>query len=103
MNKVNTFRVALLFVLLLVYVNAQSQINTFYCEGGLHAGDTNKIQLRYVIDGRKWDCRFLTYYFVNGTADVSGTAEYNAVLNAMESWAEVTNIYFIEACNATYT
>ena len=37
---------------------------------------------------------------MNGTADVSGTAEYNAVLNAMESWAEVTNIDFLEACNA---
>lgn len=57
--------------------------------------------MRYNIDGREWDCRFLTYYFVEGTADVAGTAEYDAVEDAMDSWSAVTNIDFLEACNAS--
>lgn len=101
MNKLFTIRrIIIIFGLLLIYITAQSQNNEFYCKGGLYAGDSNKIQLRYVIDGRDWACRFLIYYFVNGTADVAGTAEHNAVLNAMDSWSTVTNIDFLEACNA---
>lgn len=101
MNKVFTIRTAIImYVLLLICITAKSQNNEFYCEGGLYARDSNNIQLRYVIDGRDWDCRFLTYYFVNGTTDVADTAEHNAVLNAMDSWSAVTKFDFLEVWNA---
>ena len=61
--------------------------------------DTSCIELRYVVDGRSWECRYITYYFINGTNDVAGTEEHDAVRRAFSTWFAVTNFDFIEVCN----
>lgn len=45
------------------------------------------------------DCRYLSYFFINGTEDVAGTEEHEAVRRAFDSWSAETNLDFIEACN----
>lgn len=76
-----------------------SQNDSLICGVGIDKSDANIIKLRYRLSGHKWNCRFLTYY-IGGTADVAGTAENNAIEDAMDSWSAVTNIDFLEACNA---
>jgi matrixin/type IX secretion system substrate protein/PKD domain-containing protein len=52
---------------------------------------------RYILHDNSWGCRFLKYYFVNGTTDVLN--EQGAIKAAFSRWAAVTNIDFIETCN----
>ncbi len=56
---------------------------------------------RYEIEPlmRSWPCRHLTYYFINGTADISGDDEQNAIRNALATWSAATNIDFLETCS----
>jgi len=43
-----------------------------------------------------WDRRNLTFAFNNGTADIAGTAEFQAVRNAFQTWAAVIPFTFTE-------
>jgi hypothetical protein len=43
-----------------------------------------------------WDRNFLTFAFDIGTADVPGVAEFDAVRNAMRTWAAVVPMTFVE-------
>lgn len=55
----------------------------------------------YVVDGRKWDHTDLTYYFSNGTGDITGGQEQQAVRDAMAFWADVTPLTFSEVGTAS--
>lgn len=55
----------------------------------------------FVAGGRKWDKTALTYYFQNGTADIAGTAEHQAVRTAMSYWAGVTPLTFTEVYSSS--
>src|SRR5690606_1249493 len=53
--------------------------------------DTNLFGTQFIAEGREWDCRFLTYFFVNGTGDIPGSQEQGAIENAMDTRSAVTN------------
>lgn len=90
-----------LILMLLTLVNIQSiysQISVPYGDDAI--GDNNNPNLEeFVVHGNDWDCRYLTYTFVNGTGDIAGVQEEDAVRRAMASWSAVANINFIEVCN----
>ena len=90
-----------LILMLLTLVNIQSifsQISVPYGDDAI--GDNNNPNLEeFVVHGNNWDCRYLTYTFVNGTGDIAGVQEEDAVRRAMVSWSAVANINFIEVCN----
>lgn len=53
----------------------------------------------YVPFGSVWNKRILTYFFSNGTDDMSGSTEHDAVRQGFTYWANATAIRFIEVCN----
>ncbi len=75
-----------------------SQINVFYGNDWIIVSDNGQVDPNFEIIGNAWDCRYLTYFFINGTNDIPGNFERNAVRRAMANWSEVTNIDFIEVC-----
>lgn len=52
----------------------------------------------FVLIGRQWDRRIITYFFQNGTPDIAGNDEQNAIRAAMAIWSNATDIFFIEVC-----
>jgi len=55
----------------------------------------------FTTSGRRWNKRNLTYYFKNGTNDISGTNEKNAIRSAFTLWASVTNLTFTEVSKSS--
>lgn len=66
--------------------------------GKMNAADIAK--LKYVPIGTVWDHRVISYFFQNGTADISGNGEHQAVRDAFAIWAAETNLVFLEVCDA---
>ena len=95
------FRMLLLGTFFFIFnQDAYSQIRQPYGNDfirGKSDGDPSK----FVTFGTSWDCRYVSYIFVNGTSDIAGTEEEAAVRSAMATWSAVTNIDFIEACNTS--
>lgn len=58
------------------------------------------VQAKYVPIGRTWDHRIITYFFQNGTPDITGNDERQAVIDAMALWTAATKIRFLEVCAA---
>jgi hypothetical protein len=54
----------------------------------------------FVIDGRKWNHRNLTYFFLNGTSDIGGDGGRQAVRDAFALWAGATSLSFTEVSSA---
>ena len=54
----------------------------------------------FVVSGRKWDHTNLTYFFQNGTLDIFGNDERQAVRDAFALWANVTTLTFTEVSSA---
>jgi hypothetical protein len=54
----------------------------------------------YVLQGNSWDHRILTYFFSNGTEDISGNDEQVAVRTAFSLWQDQTDLRFLEVCNS---
>ena len=48
----------------------------------------------------KWNKSTISYYFLNGTSDVSGNTERDAVRQGMRLWQDVSGISFVEAGSA---
>ncbi len=61
--------------------------------------DKSNLSPNYVLIGRSWDHRIITFFFQNGTPDIGGNAEEQAVLDAMEIWTNEADIVFMEVCN----
>jgi hypothetical protein len=57
------------------------------------------ISTNFVLIGRQWNRRIITYFFQNGTPDIAGTNEQNAVRDAMAIWSNAVDLYFLEVCN----
>ncbi|HSG40678.1 MAG TPA: matrixin family metalloprotease, partial [Thermoanaerobaculia bacterium] len=55
----------------------------------------------YVVDGRKWGYTNLTYFFQNGTSDISGDGGRQAIRDAFALWANVTPLTFTEVSSAS--
>lgn len=47
-----------------------------------------------------WDHKIITYFFQNGTNDMAGTTERDAVRQGMALWEAQARIRFLEVCNA---
>lgn len=83
------------FLLLIAFSNLlEAQVSIPY-------GNCTGYDSRYNLDGRSWNCRFLTYAFDNGTPDITGDIEQNVIKNSFEKWESVTNIEFIRTCNTS--
>jgi predicted Zn-dependent protease len=78
-------------LLAVLAVNAQ-----IYDNDALDAEDN------FVVGGTSWASSTITYYFLNGTPDISGTtAERNAIRDAFEIWEDFTNLNFVEGTSAS--
>ena len=55
----------------------------------------------FVIEGRKWSNNALKYYFQNGTPDIAGVAEQQAVRDALALWSAASRVSFTEVFTAT--
>jgi hypothetical protein len=56
----------------------------------------------YVLSGRKWDHTNITYFFQNGTADISGDGERQAIRDGFALWSGVSSLTFTEVSNAAF-
>jgi hypothetical protein len=97
----NNYKFILSFLSLLAIgsMKLTGQISIPYGNDGLLYNDSTEIDLRFELDGRDWGCRYISYIFLNGTNDIAGADEQDAVRRAFASWSAVTNLDFIEACN----
>lgn len=55
----------------------------------------------FALSGGKWNHTNLTYFFKNGTNDISGTQEWDIVRQAFDKWAAVTPLTFTEVMDET--
>ena len=55
----------------------------------------------FVPIGTQWNHRVITYAFQNGTPDIAGNGEQQAVRDGFALWAARTSLVFIETCNLT--
>lgn len=85
---------AVLSLMTLLFIEVQAQ--THVCDSHAPDDDTH---IPFVLQGNKWDCRYVTYFFMNGTDDVPGTAEHDAVREAISWWDAFSNVDLIEVCN----
>ncbi|GAA4419489.1 hypothetical protein GCM10023187_53850 [Nibrella viscosa] len=65
----------------------------------LTQGKKNTNVSAYFSINRSWNHRILTYYFQNGTNDIAGDGERQAIRQAFDLWASQTDIAFLEVCN----
>lgn len=84
--------------LMSIFVSGYAQISIPYGNDGILVKDTSEIDFRFELHGNNWNCRYISYIFLNGTTDIAGNQEENAVRSAMDSWSAITNLDFIEAC-----
>ncbi|MCW5912875.1 MAG: matrixin family metalloprotease [Cyclobacteriaceae bacterium] len=62
--------------------------------------NTGDISVNFVPIGTTWDHRIITYFFQNGTGDIAGNNEQQAIRDAFALWSAQTDLYFIEVCAA---
>ncbi|MEN8249810.1 MAG: matrixin family metalloprotease [Bacteroidota bacterium] len=70
-------------------IDANANIRSLY---------SSEPSIDFVLMGREWDHRIITYFFQNGTPDIAGNAEELAVRDAMEIWSNEADIVFLEVC-----
>lgn len=88
----------IIFVIaLLCFGIVNAQISIPYGNDAIFVEDSSRIDLRYELHGNDWNCRYISYIFLNGTNDIAGTNEHDAVRRAFDSWSSVTNLDFFEA------
>ncbi len=54
------------------------------------------LEQNFVLEGRKWSNRNLSYFFFNGTSDIAGTDEHRLVRDAMKLWSLESPLTFTE-------
>lgn len=52
----------------------------------------------FVLIGTSWNHRLNTYFFRNGTGDLAGNDERQAIRNGFAVWAAQTDLAFLEVC-----
>ncbi|WPR75519.1 matrixin family metalloprotease [Algoriphagus sp. NG3] len=63
--------------------------------------NTDEFQPFFNLIGREWDHRIITYSFQNNTLDLTVINQRQAIRNALDLWAAVTDLAFLEVCNGT--
>lgn len=71
-------------------------------DGPIIIKNKNRLIPEYVIHGNSWDHRILTYWFANGTIDIEGDNEKDAIRAAMSIWENQTDILFLEVCDSIF-
>jgi len=59
------------------------------------------VNINYIPIGTTWDHRIITYFFQNGTNDIAGNEERQAIRDGFAIWEAQTDLYFLEVCSAT--
>lgn len=54
----------------------------------------------YTVLGTSWNHRIITYYFENGTSDISGDDERDAIRQAFTYWSAQTDLEFLQVCSS---
>ena len=54
---------------------------------------------KYVTDGRAWNCRIVSFMFLNGTADIAADGERESVRQAFQLWQQQAGLIFREVFN----
>ena len=75
---------------------------TIESNANIRNASTNKsggVSPNFVLIGRQWNRRIITYFFQNGTPDIAGTNEQIAVRDAMVIWSNAVDLFFLEVCN----
>src|ERR1041384_2757716 len=92
-----TFLAAMLIVVVMIAGSPNSP--TANAQSSVRYDDLPDVA-EFVVDGRKWDHPNLTYFFQNGTLDIGGNDERQAIRDALALWASVTPLTFTEVSNA---
>ncbi|MDE0470590.1 MAG: matrixin family metalloprotease [Ekhidna sp.] len=92
MKKILLF--SLIFIISLSWIFGQ----VLYDNGPIIISDSSA---RFSIQGNKWSKNSLTYFFQNGTNDISGSNEQQAVRDAFELWSCVTPLNFTKVSSAS--
>jgi hypothetical protein len=53
----------------------------------------------FVTDGRTWNCRVVSFMFINGTNDITGDGEREPVRQAFQLWQQQAGLIFREVFN----
>jgi hypothetical protein len=53
----------------------------------------------FVTDGRAWNCRVISFMFINGTNDIAGDGEREPVRQAFQLWQQQAGLIFREVFN----
>lgn len=96
MKKIIHLKLFLVVIVIFPFFKGEAQI--LYDNGGLIY---NGNQSFFVLDGRVWDHNNLTYFFENGTGDITADMEKSAVLQAMNIWSSYSAITFTEVFNSS--
>ncbi|MEO7992474.1 MAG: matrixin family metalloprotease [Chryseolinea sp.] len=62
--------------------------------------EPGKPSQNYNLIGTVWNHRVITYFFQNGTADLAGNTETQAIRDAFAIWSAQTSLAFLEVCTA---
>lgn len=62
---------------------------------------SSDVNVNYVPIGTIWDHKIISYFFENGTDDIAGNGERQAIRDAFAIWEAQTNLYFLEVCSAS--
>lgn len=62
--------------------------------------DEDSRTANFVPMGTEWDHRIITYFFQNGTGDIVGDGEQQAIRDGFALWSAQTDLAFLEVCNA---
>lgn len=73
-----------------------------YDNGALDAEITrNGNSSRFVASGKSWASNTVTFFFTNGTNDIAGNAERNAIIDAFEIWEDFSPLTFVQGTSAS--
>lgn len=61
---------------------------------------SSDVSVNFVPIGTTWDHRIITYFFQNGTDDIAGNNERQAIRDGFAIWAAQTDLFFLEVCSA---
>jgi len=91
------------FILLIfLFLTSSAYTQILIDDGPIIINNKTGITPDYVIQGNSWNHRILTYWFSNGTADITGTEERTAVRTALDLWQNQTDIKFLEVCDSVH-
>lgn len=57
------------------------------------------LNVDWVPIGTTWDHRIITYFFQNGTNDIDGNNERQAIKDAFALWSAQTDLFFLQVCS----